>query len=178
MKGSLFIFIIYLFTSASTSPAGVNDMQPMGQGDIRYLGFMKIYEATLYAQVPLGKNTILDINTSKCLQLKYSVSLSTDDFILGANTILTRQQSPEKLGLLQTEIDNMHRAYRDVKKGDTYLLCYNAEKHTTTLALNGRELVSITSADFGAIYFGIWLGPVAPIDEELRDTLLADSGIN
>jgi len=34
--------------------------------------------------------------------------------------------------------------------------------------------VRITSADFARVYFGIWLGPEAPLDEKLRDRLLAN----
>jgi len=172
MKGLLSILIIYLFVSSNTCLAGLHNMRLLGQGDVQYLGLIKVYEASLYTQDSLGAKSVLNRNTSKCLQLEYSISLNADDFILGANTIMARQQSPEKLNQLQREIDLLHKAYRDVKKGDRYRLCYQAEDRTTTLALNERKLVAIRSADFASVYFAIWLGPIAPIDEKLRDDLL------
>jgi len=178
MKGVLYVLILYVLAQPSVCLAEIDNMKSMGHGDVRYLGLIKIYEATLYAQASLDNETILDTNISKCLQLEYAISLSTDDFILGANTILARQQSVKKLSQLQPEIDLLHRAYQDVKEGDNYLLCYKAEDFTTTLALNGRNLVTITSADFGSVYFGIWLNPVAPIDQTLRDNLLKYRGSN
>jgi len=43
----------------------------------------------------------------------------------------------------------------------------------TTLSYNGGVLVSVDSPDFAEIYFSIWLGKTDPLDETLRDDLLA-----
>jgi len=172
MKFLLVALILHLFTYSNVSLAGTNNMDALGKGDVRYLGFLKVYEATLYALAPFDSKSILDKHVSKCLQLEYSMSLSAADFILAAKTILARQQDQKKLDQLQPEIDLLHGAYQDVKKGDRYRLCYQAQDRTTTLAFNDRELVAIPSADFASVYFGIWLGPNAPIDEKLRNDLL------
>ena len=72
----------------------------------------------------------------------------------------------------------LHSAFLDVKKGDSYYLCYDAPQRLTTLTLNDTELVAVPSKEFAEAYFGIWLGAVQPIDEKLRDLLLKGSGGN
>jgi hypothetical protein len=116
--------------------------------------------------------------TSRCLKLTYDVSLTVKDFVLGAETILARQHTPEKIAELRQEIDMLHAAYRDVQKGDSYYLCYDAPQRLTTLTLNDTELVAVPSNEFAEAYFGIWLGAVQPIDEKLRNRLLSGSGKN
>jgi hypothetical protein len=120
----------------------------------------------------------MDLETSRCLKLTYDVSLAVKDFVLGAETILARQHSPEGIIKLRKEIDLLHAAYRDVQKGDNYYLCYDAPQRLTTLTLNDTELVAVPSKEFAEAYFGIWLGAVQPIDEKLRDLLLKGSGGN
>lgn len=66
----------------------------------------------------------------------------------------------------------LHNAYQDVQKGDSYYLCYDAQQHQTTLTLNDTKLVTVPSAEFAKVYFGIWLGEIKPIDERLRERLL------
>lgn len=116
--------------------------------------------------------------TSRCLKLTYHVSLAVKDFDLGAETILARQHSPEGMGRLRKDIDRLHSAYRDAKKGDSYSLCYDAPQRLTTLSLNDTELVAVPSQDFAEAYFGIWLVAFQPIDEKLRDRMLRGTGKN
>ena len=71
---------------------------------------------------------------------------------------------------LADRIETLHRAYRDVDKGDRYSLTYVPEQGTE-LALNGQVLTRVAGADFACAYFGIWLGG-DPIDDGLRDRLL------
>jgi hypothetical protein len=149
-----------------------NNMNLQGQGEIRYLGFIKVCDAFLYTEKDSTVENILAPENSRCLRLNYAVPVSADDLIKGANAVLVRQYKPERLRLEQANIDTLHRGYRDIVKGNNYTLCYSAENKKTTLSLNGQELVSIVSADFASMYFGIWFGPKAPLDEELRDRLL------
>ncbi len=176
MIRTLVVFsMIFLFHSGSSS-ATLSGMTLLGQGEVKYMGFIKVYDAALYADTQLNGQGVMAADTSKCLQLTYDVSLTIKDFILGAETILSRQHSPEKIAEHRSEIDNLHGAYQDVQKGDHYTLCYNAPERRTTLALNDTVLVSVFSAEFADMYFGIWLGPIKPIDERLRDRLLMASG--
>jgi len=154
---------------------GIESMDIQGHGEARYLGFIKVYDASLYTYSPASQENILAAETSRCLKLDYAVPLSGDDFIKAADMIMTRQNPPDRLNKIKSEIDRLQKTYRSVSSGDSYTICYSAAKKVTSLALNGQELVSIVLADITSVYFGIWLGPKAPLDETLRDSLLAQT---
>lgn len=143
-----------------------------GQGGVKYLGFIKVYDAFLYTPKASDTANILAPEISKCLKLDYDVSLTPENFIEGANTVLARQHTKTTLRQIESEMAAMHKAYKPVKEGDNYLLCYDGERGVTTLLLNQVELVSVQSPEFGNIYLGIWLGPKDTIDDDLRDDLL------
>jgi hypothetical protein len=153
-------------------------MNLLGKGEVYYLGFIKVYDAALYADTESDSQEIMGPEISRCLKLTYDVSLSVKDFVLGAETILARQHTPEKIAELRKGIDMLHDAYRDVQKGDSYYLCYDAPGQLTTLTLNDSQLVAVPSKEFAEAYFGIWLGAVEPIDDKLRDRLMRRSGKN
>lgn len=155
--------------------ATISTMKLLGKGEFHYLGFIKVYDAALYVDGEIPEQGILAADVSRCLQLTYEVSLEVKDFVLAAETVLSRQHSPEKIAELRKEIDTLHAAYKDVKQGDSYFLCYSAATQQTTLTLNSTELVAVTSADLAAAYFGIWLGETKPVDEQLRAGLLPET---
>jgi hypothetical protein len=155
-----------------SASATIDSMRLQGQGEIRYLGFIKVYDAYLFIEDPEAAADVLNPSVSKCLQLSYHVSLTPENFIEGANTILARQHGTDHLEELRDDIELLHGTYQPVKKGDSYQLCYQAETVTTTLSLNGRELVSVKSANFSSAYFGIWLGDNQPLDSDLRRNLV------
>lgn len=152
--------------------AQVETMILQGKGDVRYLGFIKVYDAHLYTDRSYNGTDILAPEISKCLKLIYDVSLTPDNFIEGANTILAKQHPETILEGFKSELDTLHAAYQPVEDGDHYTLCYDSISATTTLSLNNSKLAAITSRDFSNIYFGIWLGKEDPLDEDLRDDLL------
>lgn len=180
MKTSLNI-LLFILLSSTPLYAQITNMNLSGQGVARYLGFIKVYNASLYSSKDSSVDNILSPDTSKCLELTYEVSLSTSNFIEGAETVLQRQYSSEELEQISPLLEKFHNAYLDVDKGDTYSLCYQAATQTTRLKLNGNELVDIQSPDFARMYFGIWIGPKNPLDTTLRDSLLANlpaQGVN
>jgi hypothetical protein len=176
MIRGIMMFLTAVVFFSGPSHAAVSGMNLVGKGEIYYLGFIKVYDAALYANTDAGSQAIMGPETSRCLKLTYDVSLTVKDFVLGAETVLARQHSPEDLARLRKEIDMLHAAYRDVRKGDSYYLCYDAPNRVTTLTLNDTELVAVPSREFADAYFGIWLGAVQPLDEKLRDRLLKGSG--
>jgi hypothetical protein len=175
MFRAIMILVTLLLFLSRPGYATISGMNLVGKGEVYYMGFIKVYDAALYANTQNTGQVVMDSEISSCLKLTYNVSLTTKDFILGAETILARQHSPEGITKLRKEIDLLHAAYRDVQKGDSYYLCYDAPQRLTTLTLNDTELVAITSKEFAKAYFGIWLGE-EPIDENLRDRLLRRSG--
>lgn len=176
MFRAIMISLTFILFVSRPGYATISGMNLMGKGEVYYMGFIKVYDAALYANANNGGQVVIDSETSRCLKLTYNVSLTVKDFVLGAETVLARQHSPEGISKLRKEIDMLHAAYRDVEKGDSYYLCYDAPQRLTTLTLNDTELVGVSSEEFAEAYFGIWLGAVQPIDEKLRDGLLRGSG--
>lgn len=119
-------------------PAG---LEPKGSGTARYLGLIKVYDATLYASPEATVDNILGIEVSFCLQLRYAVDLSSESFIEAAETILARQHDPQTLRRVREGIELIHRSYRDVRSGDNYLLCYDDSVRQSSLVLSDEELV-------------------------------------
>jgi hypothetical protein len=164
------IFTLLISTAHSNS---VEDMQLHGEGKAYYMKFIKVYDAALYTQQAANEDDIVQGAVSKCLLLQYDVSLKQKDFVKAANTVLERQFTAEQLEVVRDEIDQLHAGYVDVKDGDEYTLCYDSQKSSTTLSHNSKELVRIYSQPFAKVYFSIWLGNDSPLDDTLRDNLLA-----
>ncbi len=154
------------------------EMQKLGKGQAYYLKFIKVYDATLYWLENTEERNILSSDVSKCLNLEYSVDVGKDDFIKAANSVLHRQFSKEQLAVVDREIEILHQGYQDVRDGDNYTLCYNSIEKVTDLTLNGSKLVTVSSTAFAEIYFSIWLGKINPLDENLRNDLLAGLLVN
>lgn len=157
---------------ALPAAAQIESMVEKGKGNVRYLGFIKVYDAYLYAPAETDTTDILSPDKAKCLRLVYDVALTSENFIEGADTILGRQHSEEVLKSFKSEIDIIHTAYQPVEENDEYTLCYTPESETTTLSLNGIEVASVVSRDFSSLYFGIWLGEKEPISDRLRTKLI------
>ena len=170
-KNIIVCVMISLLALPAAAAGSVDSMTLIAKGDARYMGFIKVYDAHLYAFEKQDQGRILSPEVSKCLKLKYDVGLKPKDFIAGANTILTKQYSPEQLELIKPHVDTLHQAYRAVDKGDSYLLCYDAATQSTTLSLNAEKLVAIESGEFSSAYFGIWLSPNNPLSPSLQKQL-------
>ena len=170
-KTTLITLLLTLFLSTAHSSA-IEKMELHGMGEAYYLKFIKVYDAALYTEQPSSEEDIIQGAVSKCLLLKYDVSLKRKDFIKAADTVLNRQFSVEQLDKVLDEIDRFHASYIDVQDGDQYTLCYDRQEGSTALSHNGKELVRIKSEAFSKVYFSIWLGKQYPLDDKLRDNLL------
>lgn len=168
---ALILFFTLLLSTAFSNT--LDNMELHGQGVAYYMKFIKVYDASLYTSRPASEEEIINGAVSTCLLLQYDVSLKQKDFIKAANTVLERQFTAEQLEVVRDEIDQLHAGYVDVKDADEYTLCYDSQKSSTTLSLNNKELVRIYSQPFAKIYFSIWLGSDSPLDDKLRDNLLA-----
>jgi len=167
------VLVVIYALAVKSFAANTENMHLLGQGKAYYLNIIKVYNASLYSSEILPKDKILSSDVSKCLELEYAVDVTRKDFITAANKVLRRQFGPERLQGIERELNTLHEGYRDVEEGDTYTLCYRDADETTTLSLNGNEIVSISSADFAEVYFSIWLGSNNPLDTNLRNSLLA-----
>ena len=170
-------FIIACIILCITSSVNAEDSMTLrGQGEVRYLGMIKVYDAKLFTPEETRDSNVLDADVSRCLRLTYAVALDPDDFVAGAEHVLNKQYQGTQLSAdLTNHIDTLHRQYQPVKKGDSYNLCYDARTEITTLHLNDRKLVEIQSPEFAGVYFGIWLGKGEVLDQSLRDQLLSET---
>ena len=159
-----------VLSAAARVPTG---LIPLGSGTVRYLGFISVYQATLYGKPDMPIDDVLDDHYSRCLELTYEVALDAEKFVIAADTVLKRQHAATSVAQVREHIDTLHRAYQAVEPGDRYLLCYNADSGTSSLTLNDTKLAVIHSPEFAHIYFGIWLGEKEPLSKALRTQLTA-----
>ncbi len=165
----LIVMITVIVTSTILSSASAYTKQwPLrGKGEVRYLKMIKVYDISLYSPSVLKAETILDPNVSKCLKLDYAVNLSVDKFRLATTKILNRQHNPEYLEKIKSPLEAFQQAYKPVKKGDSYSLCYNGRNQLMRLDLNNKNLIEIKSAELAKAYLGIWLSKNRPISGPL-----------
>ena len=166
------ILAVILLVMPAAAVGLVDTMTKVANGNARYMGFIKVYDAHLYVPEELDHERILSSEVSKCLKLDYAVGLKPEDLIKGANLVLERQHPVEHLERIRPHVEELHNAYRAVDKGDSYTLCYDAESELTTLTLNTEELVAIESDEFSSAYFGIWLSPNKPLSSTLQKQLV------
>lgn len=175
MNMLLLSILTLLFITLPTSVQGmdIHNLQLQGSGTVRYMGFIKVYDAQLYTEPSAQPDEVLSPQSSRCLKLNYAVSLTKRDFIEAAEKILRKQHDLNIIERVRPQLAQLHDNYQPVRDGDSYTLCYNGQTQTTRLLLNGIEQVEIQSADFAAVYFGIWLGEKEPLSQELRSALLS-----
>jgi hypothetical protein len=162
------------FMALPASAAIPDSLQLSGTGSVRYLGFIKVYDASLYAPPKTDVSRLLGPDCSRCLSLDYSVEVTVENFVEAAETVLARQHQPSRIASIREQLDLLHANYRTVTKDDNYTLCYDASSRAASLYLNGSRLVQIPeAAEFSELYFGIWLDEIEPLDKGLRTKLLA-----
>ncbi len=83
--------------------------------------------------------------------------------------LMIRNVGKEKAELVRKELEAFNSFYKDVKSGQRYTITYEPGRGTS-LALEGKELGVVPGADFGSVYFSIWLGP-DPVSKELQKGL-------
>lgn len=181
---SLAILISLLTTSASTlaqEPVQVADttfeqqvnigaesVEIAGTGIITWL-FFDVAAGALY----LPKGMTYDQwngNASKRLELTYFYEVTNSDFVEAAWEGLNGNLTSQQLEALKPRIEQLHQNYQTVSPGDRYALTYIPGKGTS-LALNGKLLVTIEGDDFAESYFKIWLGENA-MNRRFRNQIL------
>lgn len=144
-----------------------------GPGPIRWKGLIRVCDVALYLPAgTAGGDALADGH--RRLAFHYQVSIRAAGFAEAADHHLAENVPAAELARLRPRVDELHRLYRDVKKGDGYWLTYLPGRGTE-LALNGVPLGVVEGADFAAAYFRIWLGE-RPVSASLRKSLLGPAG--
>ena len=153
--------------------AGGRGLLLRGPGPIRWKGLLRVCDVALYLpDGTTGAEALADV--PRRLAFHYHVSIRAAELAEAAEHHLAENVPAAELARLRPRVDELHRLYRDVKKGDGYWLTY-VPGRGTELALNGVPLGIVEGADFAAAYFRIWLGE-RPVSESLRKSLLGPPG--
>jgi len=161
-------------TVSSSAMASYKKWPLVSKGEVRYMKMIKVYDISLFSPTKINAVNILNPNVSKCLKLDYAVSLSVDKFRLATTKVLNRQHKPDYLKSIQKPLETLQSAYKPVKKGDSYNLCYNGSNKFMRLEMNDKKLIEIQSEELAKAYLGIWLSDNKPISKPLYNSFFAN----
>jgi hypothetical protein len=142
-----------------------------GVGELRYLGFVKIYQGALYLPAETNNRQVLE-NIPKRLEVRYVRSFKAKDF--GPATIagIKKNVDPQTYARLESRIAYHNGLYDDIEPGDRVSLTY-IPAVGTLLEINGTTKGTIEGADFARALFSMWLG-AKPFDRNFKKALLGE----
>jgi len=147
-------------TLPDTAQVGGKTLVLNGLG-IRTKYVVKVYVAGLYLeQKSSDPNAIIKADAPKQIVMKFvhgaSKSQMTDAFDESF-----KDNTPDAEKTMKADIDRLLGALDPVKVGDEMVFTY-VPGTGTTLAINGKEKVTIAGSAFGPVLFSVWLGPKPP----------------
>lgn len=142
-----------------------------GVGELRYLGFVKIYDGALYLPAETNSSQVLE-NIPKRLEVRYVRPFKSKDF--GPATIagIKKNVDPETYARLESRIAYHNGFYDDIAPGDRISFTY-IPTVGTQLEINGTTKGTIEGADFARALFSMWLGE-KPFDRGFKKELLGE----
>jgi hypothetical protein len=122
---------------------------------------IKVYVAGLYlAQKSSDADAILKAEAPKRIVMHFvhnaSKSQMTDAFGESFD-----DNAPDAKKTMKVDIDRLLAALEPVKDGDEMVFTY-VPGTGTTLAVNGKDKLTISGTAFGQVIFSVWLGPKPP----------------
>lgn len=147
---------------------GSSEVPLLGSKLFRYY-LWTAYSIALYG--PADARSIEKINSDvpKKLVLEYRLDFTAKEIIDAADQLLKKNPDVD-MAKIQPQLDQINKLYQSIKEGERYSLEYEPGKGTT-LIKNETVLGTISGADFGKHYLGIWLSTY-PISDSMRDDLL------
>ena len=147
-------------TLPDTAQVGGKTLVLNGLG-IRTKYVVKVYVAGLYLeQKSSDPNAIIKADAPKQIVMKFvhgaSKSQMTDAFDESF-----KGNSPDAEKTMKANIDRLLNALEPFKVGDEMVFTY-VPGSGTTLAINGKEKLTIAGPAFGQVLFSVWLGPKPP----------------
>jgi len=176
MRKSLISLVVFAFVLASivdvhaanlagvtlpdTVQVGGKTLVLNGLG-IRKKFVVKVYVAGLYLeQKSSDAGGIMKAEAPKRIVLHFvhgaSKSQMADAFSESFNN-----NAPDAAKTMKTDIDRFLGALEPVKEGDEMVVTY-VPGTGTTLAINGKETLTIAAPAFAPVLFSVWLGPKPP----------------
>ena len=143
-----------------------------GVGELKYLGFVKIYDGALYLPAGTDNRRVLE-DIAKRLEVRYVRSFKAKDFGPAAIAGIRKNVDPETYAGLEARIEYHNGLYDDIAPGDRVSLTY-IPAVGTQLEINGTTKGTIEGADFARALFSMWFGE-KPFDRSFKKALLGEN---
>ena len=123
--------------------------------------FVKVYVAGLYLeQKSSDPDAIIKADVTKQIVMQFVHGASKSQMADAFEESFTNN-SPDARNTMKADIDRLIGALEPVNAGDKMVFTY-VPGTGTTLAINGKEKLTIANAAFGPVLFSVWLGPKPP----------------
>ena len=137
---------------------------------IAFVG-VKVYAAGLYLEKKeTNASKILDLNSAKCLVMKFTYSSVGKDKLVEAFEEGFKSNNPALAEKLRAEVDKFLSFWSEMKEGDEARLIY-FPNDGTKVVIKGKEMGTIEGGEFSKLLFSVWLGENPP-NKELKEGLL------
>lgn len=158
------------FNLFSASLAGVTlpDSVPVGGATLMLNGLglrtkftVKVYVVGLYLRSKSSDPTaIVKADEPKRIVMQFVHAVTQDEIVQGFDESFN-DNTPDAKKTMKADIDHLLGALEPLKNGDQMVFTYIPGKGTS-LAINGKEKLTIAGPGFGQVIFSVWLGPKPP----------------
>jgi hypothetical protein len=147
-------------TLPDTAQAGSTALILNGLG-LRTKYMVKVYVAGLYLpQKSTDADAILKPDVPKRIVMHFVRNVSKSQLTDGF-TESFQNNTPEAAKTLTPDIDRLFSALDSVKDGDELIFTY-IPATGTSLAIAGKDMLTIAGPNFADMLFSVWLGPKPP----------------
>ena len=147
-------------TLPETVQVGGKNLVLNGLG-LRKKFIVKVYVAGLYLeQKSSDANAILKAEALKRIVMHFLHGVSKNQLADAFDESFSNNAADARK-TVKTDIERMLGALEPVKEGDQMVFTY-VPGEGTTLAINGKEKLTIASPAFGPVLLSVWLGPKPP----------------
>lgn len=160
-------------TLPDSATVGGKNLQLNGLG-LRKKSFVKVYVGGLYLEKKSGDAAaIIAADAPKRMVMRFIYSEVSKAKMVDAYTEGFKNNAGAPSGALKAQIDQFLAALDTMKSGEEMCVTY-LPGTGTTLAIRGKDVLTITGLDFAKAVFSVWLG-AAPPTEDLKNGLLGKS---
>ena len=158
-------------TSVQDTRPEIKELLPqgrlVGKGRLTFFGF-QVYDARLWSVPGLKADNF----ASQPFALELAYLRDFKNRAVAERSILEMRRSANISDAQAASwIEEMMRAYPDIKKGDR-VMGINKPGVGATFLVNGKSTGEIRDAEFARLFFGIWLSPNTS-EPKLRSALIA-----
>jgi hypothetical protein len=122
---------------------------------------VKVYVAGLYLEHKSSDpSAIISADAPKRIVMQFLHGASKKQ-MTDAFDASFKDNTPDARKTMKPDIDRLLDALEPIKEGDQMIFTY-IPGTGSSLAINGKEKLTIAGPDFGKVLFSVWLGPKPP----------------